>query len=134
MARYARRREAACADIDAARGTGGARLKALVQLYRAALGDGTQLCLCVAFSISRDHLSADTLREVTQFRGITLQWLQTVFALGGSDGSIHAVQDTQIEAASTLALLEGAQLAARTQHDLGRFDMAVSLLEKRISS
>jgi TetR/AcrR family transcriptional repressor of nem operon len=60
-----------------------------------------------------------------------LQWITATFELGQRDGSISAILDPAYEAPATLAMLEGAHLAARTEEDLVAFDVATRLLNAR---
>jgi len=57
-------------EIDAAHASAGARLKALIALYRGALHDGQTVCLCVAFSTCRESLSDTSSPESAPF----VQW------------------------------------------------------------
>lgn len=132
MKRYSDDVKDACADIEATHNTGGARLDALVQFYRDALDDGHSLCLCVSLSISRDSLAKDVLSQIGRFRTSMMEWIASVYALGKTDGTIKDVQDPSREAAATLALLEGAQLAARAAEDADMFDVALALLLRRL--
>ena len=59
-------------------------------------------------------------------------WLKLVFIAGQSDGSILEIADPQAEAAAALALLEGAQLAARAEENTDRFEGAVHLMQLRL--
>ncbi|MEP1766023.1 MAG: TetR/AcrR family transcriptional regulator [Sulfitobacter sp.] len=133
MQRYCTTFETVCAEIDAAETTGGARLRALIGRYRNALQGGKSLCLCVSFSTSRESLPPEVIAQIGLFRALMLGWIETTFQLGKADGSIIAVNDAGLEAAAALALLEGAQLAARPQEDPALFDSALSLLSQRIA-
>lgn len=121
-----------CDRIDAAHTTGGARLNALIAAYRSALGNGEMVCLCVAFSISRDHITTDVRAAMGDFRQMMLEWLTATFTRGNGDGTIAQVADPAAEARAALALLEGAQLAARTQADPAAFDAALALMSSRL--
>ena len=132
MQRYYSGLETACAEIDQEHATGAARLAALIERYRGALEGGRSLCLCVSFSTSTENLSADTIAEMNRFRTMMTQWLERVFSLGQADETIRHVADPAAEAAATLPLLEGAQLAARVAQDPQRFETAVQILVKRL--
>ena len=131
MHRYAQQFSDVCAEIDARHRSGAARLRALVDRYRMAHRYGTQLCLCVALSLSRESLAEDVLHEMTTFRRAMRDWIAAAFDLGRSDTTIVGAGAAQAEAAAMLSLLEGAQLAARAEQDPLVFDRAVALLEKR---
>ncbi|PCD01118.1 TetR/AcrR family transcriptional regulator [Halopseudomonas pelagia] len=119
------------AEIEAARASAGERLKALIALYRGALHDGQTVCLCVAFSTCRESLSETVIARVGAIREMILQWLMTMFELGQRDGSVSAIHDSTPEAHATLAILEGAHLAARTEQNPAVFDAATQLLRAR---
>ena len=131
MRRYHERFEQICAEIDAQNATGGARLAALINCYRLAHKDATQVCLCVTFSISKESLSSDVVSQMVAFRAMMRNWIASVFAAGKQDETIADVRDEADEAASTLCLLEGAQLSARAQNEPLAFDQAVEIVRKR---
>ncbi|WP_299284753.1 TetR/AcrR family transcriptional regulator [uncultured Tateyamaria sp.] len=131
MMRYCEVLAEACTDINAAHATGGARLSAIIALYREASASGQQLCLCLSFATSPDRLPDGVKTLIVGFRQSVLDWLGSVFALGRSDGSIIGVIDDQAEAAAAMAVLEGAQLACRVEEDITRFDIAIRQLSAR---
>ncbi len=134
MQRYHQNFEANCAAISGNHGTGGTQLSQLIKLYRAASGNGKQLCLCVSFSASRDSLPPGVIEQISMFREMVIAWLTDFFEKGSMDGSISNVADPALEAVATLSLLEGAQLAARSEENPRFFDEAVKLLGMRITA
>lgn len=132
MKRYYTDFEAACAEIEQEHATGAARLSALVDRYRGALEGGQSLCLCVSFSTSTQSLSTETIAEMNRFRSMMLDWLSKTFSRGKDDGTIQNVVNPASEAAATLPLLEGAQLAARVTQDPQKFEAAIELLSARL--
>jgi TetR/AcrR family transcriptional repressor of nem operon len=132
MKRYYIDLESACAEIDHEHTTGAARLAALIARYHGALEGGHSLCLCVSFSTSTESLSTETTAEMNRFRSMMVDWLFRTFWLGKDDGTIQNVTDPLSEAAATLPLLEGAQLAARVAQDSQRFSSAIRLLSTRL--
>ncbi|MGB1235429.1 MAG: TetR/AcrR family transcriptional regulator [Planktomarina sp.] len=118
--------------ISARYASAGQHLAALITLYKSALHDGTSQCLCVAFSVSIDSLPVETAILVVQFRTMMVDWLTHVFEHAVADHSIAGVVHPKDEAAATLALLEGAHLAAHAAQDVDVFDASVSLLAKRM--
>ena len=134
MKRYRTSMQDTCHDIDRAHASAGARLAAVIEVYRRALGDGDMLCLCASLTSGYQSLSAATVHEINAFRGMMLDWLREVFNLGSKDGSVAAVVQPALEARAMLALLEGAQLAARSENRLDRFDEATALLSARIQT
>ena len=119
-------------NIAANARSGGAAIAALVALYRAALDEGRQLCLCVAFSAGRDSLTPEVLEVLDRFHADSRDWLSGAFTLARGDGSLADVADPAAEAAACLALLEGAQLLARAAQNVEPFDAATALLRHRI--
>ncbi len=119
-------------SIDAMAQNAGQRLCQFINIYRIALNGGESLCLCVALSIGRDGLEDTVKRQLYSFRELGLAWLKDVFESGAVDGSIKGVIDAASEAATCLAIVEGAQLAARAEHNEERFEQAVCLLLRRI--
>lgn len=133
MKRYSQSVEAACAQIDETHSTAAARITAFIGVYHTALQGGKSLCLCVSFSTSRESLPAEVIQEIRDFRKMLLGWLTMAFVLGKRDASIANVHHPDIEAAATLPLLEGAQLAARAEENPELFHTALSLLTARLT-
>ena len=131
--RYAARISKMLADIGATQTNAAAKLRAYHQLYRDALADGTQLCLCVALSAGRDSLSEDVLEQLTQFHEDSTAWLQLVFEAAAEDGTVTGMTDPSADAHATLALVEGAQLIARAAKDITLFDRATAAILARLS-
>lgn len=124
--------DATCHEVDRLRDTGGGRLVVMIDTYRYAMDEGRSLCLCVSLSTSRDSLPDAATQGLANFRAMMIVWLSKTFVLGAVDGSVTDVADPQAEAVATLALLEGAQLAARATQDPGHYDAAVALLQARL--
>lgn len=131
MERYTKKLAKLCNDINSEQPTAAGRLLGLVDLYRTALGDGKTLCLCVSLTSSRESLSEDVIAKINDFRAMMVDWITECFELGKQDGSIALVGNPLHEARSTLALLEGAHLAARAAEDLTVFDNALEMLKSR---
>lgn len=131
--RYAGRVLDRLAEIKAEDTDAATKLRAYHQIYRDALADGTQLCLCVAMSAGRDSLSAPVLSELNTFHENSIAWLTSLFERALEDGSIFGVFAPRREAAATLALMEGAQLVARAAEDVARFDEATAALSARLA-
>ena len=132
MQRYHAEFEQRLSDIDNAHATGGARLKALIIVYHQALKGGDMMCLCVSLSASRDDLPAETLDAIHAFRQMMTGWLSDTFSRAERDNTIAGISSQ--EAASVLALLEGAHLAARAEKDVSVFDNALMRLRARIEN
>jgi len=134
MQRYHTNFQAICAKIDASFSTGGAQLAELIKQYRLGSDDGKRICLCASFSASRDSLSTEVLHEISLFRIMVVEWMTAAFEKGRVDGTISGVTHPDLEAASMMSLLEGAQLAARAEENPVLFDNATMLLMARISA
>lgn len=119
------------AQITARDTSAAARLLAYLDLYRHALDGGRSLCLCVALSVTQGALPEATKSELARFHRDVAQWLETVFRLALSDGSIRAVADPKAEAQAALAQVEGAQIMARAATDPTRFEAAIDTLRAR---
>lgn len=126
MRRYAEEFRRTRAEIDDLHSDGAARLAALIGLYRAAVGEGTSLCLCVSFSISAESLPGDVIVEMVRFRADMIAWIDAVFERGRADGTLVNLPAPAWSGVTVLAVLEGAQLAARAAQDLTRFDAALA--------
>lgn len=131
MDRYHANFEKLCNDIASEKQTSGKRLLALIALYRTAMSGGRTTCLCVSLTSSKDSLSDEVVGKVNAFRAMMVSWLTEVFELARKDHTISAVENAQQEARATLAVLEGAHLAARAEEDVRIFDQAVSILMAR---
>lgn len=131
--RYAERFFAALDDIAGRQVAPADHLRAYHAIYRNALANGTQLCLCVAMSAGRNSLPDPVLERVNQFHAGSVAWLTTIFATGIRDGSLPSDIDPDAEAMAALALMEGAQLIARAAEDLSLFDSATASFLSRLS-
>ena len=108
------------------------RLLGYLDLYRDSAQGGRALCLCVALSVTQSALPDASRAQLTGFHVDVAQWLETVFRLARSDGSIRAVTDPKAEAQAALALVEGAQIMARAATDPARFEAAIDVLRARV--
>ncbi|WP_299620079.1 TetR/AcrR family transcriptional regulator [uncultured Tateyamaria sp.] len=119
------------AAINANTTSASARLLAFLDLYRIAAEAGRSLCLCVALSVTQQALPAETRNLLAQFHRDVAAWLETVFRLAQSDGTVRAVTDPRAEAQAALAQVEGAQIMARSAADPARFEAAIDTLRNR---
>lgn len=94
-------------------------IAAYVALYRAALGKGDQLCLCVALTGAHAGLDAPVRETLALFHKRCLTWLTNTYSALN-----HAMPEQA--AAATLAQVEGAQILARATGDLIDFDRATA--------
>ncbi|MEP2640011.1 TetR/AcrR family transcriptional regulator [Roseobacter sp.] len=133
MQRYHETFQAICVQLETSFETGGAQLAGLINQYKLGSDGGRRLCLCTSFSASRDSLPPDVVEQLRLFRVMVMDWMTGAFERGRDDGSISGVTNPELEAASALSLLEGAQLAARAEEQPALFDNAIALLVMRIS-
>lgn len=129
---YAAKLERQRGNIAMNAASGGAAIASLVALYRAALNEGRQLCLCVVLAAGRERLTPEVCDRLETFHAQSRAWLAQAFGRGQRDGSIIGVTDPEAEAAACLALLEGAQIMARAAGRLGPYDAATAALKHRI--
>ena len=118
-------------EVKSARSTGAGRIDALIDIYREALFGGETVCLCVSFSAHADPLPEAVLSDIRSFRKGLIAWIADALRLAQDDGTLRMSDMSDRDAPGVLALLEGAQLAARAQGDLGPYDDAVTLLRSR---
>lgn len=134
MDRYKAELSDRCAMLDETHQTAAGRLLGLINVYRNALGGGKTLCLCVSFIASRESLSDEVIEKIASFRVMMTKWIETVFEQATEDGSVVGVTKPLREAKATLALLEGAHLAARASENVVVFDEAMEALKSRLSN
>ncbi|MEL6861003.1 MAG: TetR/AcrR family transcriptional regulator [Pseudomonadota bacterium] len=132
--RYADRFFETLGEIDSTHRHAAEKLRAYVALYRDALVEGTQLCLCVAMSAGRDSLAEPVLDRLNQFHEKSAAWLTGVFEESLDDQTVSGVSDPNAEARATLALVEGAQLVARAAKNTSLFDAATAAFAARLSA
>lgn len=108
------------------------RLRGLVATYREGLEGGRKLCLCVALAVGRDSLGEPVIASLADFHEQVTRWLAECFACGAADGSVAGVGDPSAEASAALALMEGAQLIARSAMRVDLFDAATATFLNRL--
>jgi len=109
------------------------QLRDFVSFYRDALQGGDTLCMCVAYTVTKSELAEGTQQAIGHFRNRVLSWLQQRFEEALKTGSVKNLEDPALEAASTLALVEGAQISARLNENPESFDLAVQMFLARLS-
>ena len=129
--RYAEQFFEALADIRNSDGSAAEQLRSYIQIYRNALVEGEQVCLCVALSAGRDSLSTEVLDQLNRLHAESIAWLTEVFERAAQDGSVSGCALPIEDATAALALVEGAQLLARARKDVSLFDQAVAALIAR---
>lgn len=134
LERYSSRLSEALRKIGKTHATAGANMLELIKFYRDACGEGDQLCLCVALSANIHAIDDAVHRRLSSTNQMTCDWIADLMSAGRKDGSINPVGNPANEATAVLALLQGAQLLARTTGDLDDFDRAVAPLATRIQA
>jgi len=134
MARYLEKMDETLELIQSAQPTGANKIMALIDHYRAALQGGTTICLCVALCASRQSLRQDVIEVINTYRYKVLAWIAKAYTQGRNDGSIPFLHSPSSEAHATLALLEGAHMAARSSQSADPFDEALHILRTRCTT
>lgn len=118
VARY-RKRLAAALDVleDWKSEAPARRIAELAGIYRAPVAEGEGVCLCVALSTGQEGLSAATLATMRETRTAVLDFL---------DRALGELKAMPYDAPACLAVMEGAQIAARTSGEIEEFDRAIS--------
>mgnify|MGYP000105381164 CR=1 FL=1 len=112
--RYSRNFFSALDQISVSKGDAGDKLVRYVALYRQALNGGQSVCLCVALSAGRASLTDEVVIKLNSFHDESIKWLAQLFETAAKDRSINHVIDCTSEAAATLAIMEGAPHAIRS--------------------
>ncbi|MEP2988871.1 MAG: TetR/AcrR family transcriptional regulator [Parasphingorhabdus sp.] len=113
-------------------GTAGGRLLAYVAETRELLDEGDSICLSIALNIDQQSLHTQLIRDLDIFHRTNIEWLAATFELGLVDGTIADIGDLTEEANACLALVDGAQLMARTHRNAKYYDDATALLRARV--
>ena len=132
VARYREVNRAFRQEVGATTDDAATRLKRYLAHYRAALGGGDMLCLCVSLAISPDRLSEHAREELNGFHRDSIEWLEAVFEAAQEQGSLAHAADPLTEATGLLALVEGAQLLARAAGEVEHFDRATQHFVARL--
>ncbi len=105
------------------------RLERYAQLFKQTLLDGGKMCLCGMLAAEISSLPKPMQVGVQGFFAENEAWLAALLELGKVDQSLKAVTGGYARhAASVLATLEGALLAARVAKDPSKFDDTVAIL------
>jgi len=132
--RYSAMISGALDAIDIEEDRAGNRLLGYIREVRSLLEGGSSICLSIALGIEHESLEAEILDDLNAFHVMNVDWLEETFKLGQYDGSIANVGDPRAEALACLALIDGAQIMARSHKDAVLFDRATAQFCTRISS
>lgn len=124
MAEYGKAFAEALAEVSRRHADAGARLRAFVGLFRRVLREGDRICLCGMLASEYTTLPEPVQREVRAFFERTEAWLVGILVDGLASGELRFAGKAAVVAASFLASLEGAMIAARTFGDERRFSAA----------
>jgi TetR/AcrR family transcriptional repressor of nem operon len=127
IARYARRFNAALADIDARVGDAPGKLDAYAGLYADVLR-GQRMCLCGMLAAEYQTLPEPMRDEVIAFFDENEAWVETVLAQGLDEGTLAFTGSPREGARLIVSALEGAMLVARPYGDVERFAAAAERL------
>lgn len=131
--RYADRMARDLQAIDGRNRLGAHALAEAIKLYRDAVAESNQLCLCVALSADSELISAQMRFLVAKANQMCAQWFEQVLIKGRRDRSIAVGGDPADEAVSLLAQLQGAQLLARIEGSVDSFDRAIASITSRMT-
>lgn len=131
--RYADHFSENLSTIRAKSGAAAQQLRAYHEVYREALQNGDQVCLCVSLSAGRDSLTDPVLDQLKRFHTDSIAWLKRVFAEAVTDKTVSGLAASEHEASAALALMEGAQLIARAAKDVALFDQSTAAFLARLS-
>ena len=120
-------------EVEQSSSNAAERLDRYVTLYREALKDCHCLCLCLVLTLGQDSLSDETRSVIEVFRKAALKWLEAAFQAAAEDGSVRDIGNPADEARALFAMVEGAQISARSSGDLAIFDAATKLFRARLT-
>ncbi|MEO9634118.1 hypothetical protein [Parasphingorhabdus sp.] len=100
---------------------------------RKLLEEGKSICMSIALNIDQENLHAEIIDDLAVFHETNIKWLIEAFELGMRDGSILEEGDPEEKAHAFLALVDGAQLMARSHKNVAIYDTATALARSRIS-
>lgn len=109
------------------------RLIAYILESRKLLEEGESICMSIALNIDQENLHAEIIQDLALFHDINIKWLTDTFELGLKDGSVLPGGTPAEKASAFLALVDGAQLIARSHRDVSKYDEATSLIRSRIA-
>jgi len=132
--RYSNGIKMALKAIDADDKPANCRILAYLSENRLLLEEGQSICLSIALGIENECLAVETLDELSAFHKMNVDWLESVFELAQSDGSIPNLVSSRSEAVTCLALVDGAQIMARSKRDVALFDEALMQFRSRLSA
>ncbi|OAS15739.1 TetR/AcrR family transcriptional regulator [Paenibacillus oryzisoli] len=128
IARYLRNFNHFVAGIDAEITNHIEKLRKFILLYS---GPVQAYCACLSVMLSTDlaTLSGKVQVGLSQFFTANLEWLARVLEDGRREGQLHFEGAADVQAHQFLAALQGAQLLARSFHDISKYEkIAAGLL------
>ncbi len=112
--------------------TASGRLLAYIAETRELLNEGDSICLSIALNIDQQSSDTHLISKLDLFHHTNIEWLAATFELGLLDSTIADIGDPVAEANACLALVDGAQLMARTHRNAKYYDDATALLRARV--
>lgn len=119
--RYRRNFIAITGQIDTESQNNLEKLRKYIQIYSVPVQD---YCACLSVMLSTDlaTLSGKVQTGLAQFFSANLEWLERVLDQGRQEGHLHFKGAADAQAHQFLASLQGAQLLARSFHDITKFE------------
>lgn len=121
IARYLRNFNQFVAGIDAEISNNMEKLRKFILLYSGPVQD---YCACLSVMLSTDlaTLSGKVQVGLSQFFTANILWLERVLEEGRREGQLNFEGTADIQAHQFLAALQGAQLLARSFHDISKYE------------
>ncbi|MEM9906960.1 MAG: TetR/AcrR family transcriptional regulator [Cyanobacteria bacterium P01_D01_bin.44] len=132
--RYQETMQRACDRIAESEATPGEQMMAFANLYRSGL-DNQQICLCAMLAADFEVLSQPIQNEIQRFFWATEAWLTNLLQQGVDANLWDCQPSVEQEAKGLIAMLQGAQLLARSAADsTATFEqMVYPLIEAKFS-
>lgn len=120
-------------QISNSGGTGAEQIQAYVTANKSLVEEGNSVCLSVALGLEDESSVPGVQNDLAGFHQLNIEWLTRTFEIALRDGSIPDLTDPAEEAYACLALMDGAQLMARSKGSDIYFDKAVAQYETRLA-
>lgn len=119
-------------EISKSGENGADQIQAYVTANKSLVEEGSSVCLSVALGLENESLLPEIQNSLAEFHDLNIEWLTKTFELAEQDASIPDIKDPRSEAYACLALMDGAQLMARSKNSDEYFDRAVAQFEARL--
>ena len=119
-------------EISESGGSGAEQIQSYVTANKGLVEEGSSVCLSIALGLENENLLPEIQNNLAEFHDLNIEWLTRTFELARQDASIPDITDPKSEAFTCLALMDGAQLMARSKNCDEYFDRAVAQFEMRL--